>query len=127
MELKEFINRCDALETKLSDMGFIKPEVTSWVRFCGDNVAVKAEAHYTDNPSQERKLLSPLFKGDDPDTAIGQLTNWIDSQPTPAQVREQEFTKTLAYLVEEGRAIGTPILADLEATMMRLSENILTA
>ncbi|MCG7629016.1 hypothetical protein MHM88_14490 [Epibacterium sp. MM17-32] len=127
MDLKQFIDRADMLETSLSERGFIKPEVTTWVRFCGDAAAVKVEFKYSDALIATR-TVSPLFRArevSDVDAAFAQLEAWIDEQPTPQQAREQEFTKTLAFLVEEGRALGSPILADLEATMKRLSENIL--
>ena len=124
MEIKDFIARCQALETRLSDMGFIKPDVDSYIRFCGSDLAVKVQAEYSDSPNAKR-LQSSLVKGDDPEAIFAELEAWIDSQPTPTEIREQEFTKTLAWLVEEGRELGSPILADLEATMMRLSENII--
>lgn len=127
MDLKQFIDHATMLETNLSELGFIKPEVTTWVRFCGDVAAVKVEFQYSDAPGVTR-TQSPLFRAreiSDVPTAFAELEAWIEEQPTPEQARQENFTKTLAFLVEEGRALGSPILADLEATMKRLSENIL--
>lgn len=122
MKFTEIISRADALESDLSNLGFIKPNVDFYVRFVGRNAAIKIEAEYHNGSV----LCSPLFKDDDPEAVFDSALAWLNEQPTPDQVREQNFTKMLARTIEEGRAIGSPILADLEATMKRLSENILT-
>lgn len=130
MHLSEIVEKLQALETHMSDLGFVKPEVKPWIHFCGRLFFVKIEAYTSDNLATRELLSSPSFTADTEDEipeVFEKLTRWIDEQETPAQRREADFMKTLAHLIDEGREIGTPILADLEATMKRLSTNILTS
>lgn len=124
MEMKAFNDRCQALETHMVDLGFVTPEVRSYLRFCGFEAAIQIKASYSDGP-QAKILQSELFKNDDPEALLARAEQWVSEQAPPASLREDNFRSTLAYLVEEGRALGTPILPDLEATLKRLSTNIL--
>lgn len=128
MDLKEFAARCDAIETRLSDRGFVKPDVNAWVRFCGSLFFVKAEAKVNLDSPMSEDIRSPDFRGDTVEElheAFAALEAWVDEQKTPDERRLEDFTKNLAFMVEEGRALDLPILPDLEATMKRLSENII--
>lgn len=130
MQISELIDNVRTLEARLLDLGFVKPDTTLWVDFCGHLVHIELTAYTSDNHATREKIQSDAFKADTEDeipAIFEALTKWIDEQVTPQERREADFQKTLAFLIEEGREIGTPILADLEATMKRLSENILTA
>lgn len=124
MHINELNTRCEAIETKLTSLGFVLPEVTAYLRFAGSPVCLKVTAQYSRHPHAD-DLRSPFFYGDDPETALHDLETWIGTQPTPNEVREKKFLERLAALTEEARDMNMPILPDLEATMKRLSTNIL--
>ncbi|MDB2578795.1 hypothetical protein N9Y00_07120 [Tateyamaria sp.] len=128
MDLTEFAARCDAIETRLSDRGFVTPEVKAWIRFCGSLFYIEAEAKINTSSPISDKINSSGFRGntvEEMHEAFAALEAWVDEQKTPEERRLEDFTKNMAFLVEEGRALDLPILPDLEATMKRLSENII--
>jgi hypothetical protein len=128
MDLTELAARCDAIETRLSDRGFVKPNLNAWVRFCGHLYHMHAEAEVNPDSPMSEDIKSPTFSGgtvEELHEAFAALEAWVDEQKTPEERRLEDFTKNMAFLVEEGRALDLPILPDLEATMKRLSENII--
>ena len=124
--------------TEAQDLGFYAPRASlhiNWVygplnlEFRIENRQLKTEkvlqtyertygSHYSD--------LFPDMTGDQLPAAFEDAFDWLRSLPTPAETREQDFLKSLADLIEQGRDLGTPVLPDLEATMKRLSHNIIT-
>ena len=129
MDLTEFTARCDALETRLSERGFVEPRMNAWIRFCGHLYHMHLEAKVNPDSPTSEGIKSPTFNGstiEELHGAFAALEAWVDEQKTPDERRLEDFTKNMAFMVEEGRALDLPILPDLEATMKRLSENIIT-
>lgn len=129
MNITDFYNRVEALETRLADRGFFEPDATCYIRFCGKLVYLRVEAKTHADPTLAKIVRSEsieVFKEEDLEAAFAKLEAWIDEQVTPEERRKQDYVRSMASMIEEGRSLGLPIVADLEATMKRLSENILT-
>jgi len=124
MELQTLLNRVQALETLAVELGFKRVETSPYLNFCGKPFAISIEMD-----RNNKRIRSPVLYALDceriPET-LETLRQWVLDQETPLAARERDFQRNLADLIETGREIGSPILPDLEATMKRLSENVIT-
>lgn len=133
MNTLEIQNALETFTAQATDLGFHVTDAYFTLNFCGEGPRLMFQI-------EDRAPKSGVVNETYNFQVGGWTTNMVDSEineqideaflwlanlPTPDQTREANFTKALAALVEEGRDLGTPILADLEATMKRLSHNVL--
>lgn len=69
-----------------------------------------------------------FFYGDTPDDAFTMASAYVDELPTADEVRMRQFMGALANVIDLGKTNGVEVefLNPLQATMKKLSENILT-
>ena len=127
---------CRNLEKRISDRGFVNPEVSmkqNWIgRSCWLTVSYQV--------SQYGNCHSDTFKFDRTDevTSVEELffsaERYIDELKTPDDVKRDDFRRDLGRLIDDAKVIGFDldqgtdaiVLKMLEDAMKSLSENIIT-
>ena len=126
---------CDAIEKRLSNMGFLYPSAEIFCHWGGHLVSLQIQYRGTEYSTSESKWFQ-YDKGDDgaPQDIFEKAFAYIATLDTPQTVARQAFQRKLGRLIDEAKDIGldvddpgTPNIFDmLTVTMKELSENILT-
>ena len=121
MDTQEIQKRISKFNDKLVDRGFVRPDCEFQVSNERFWVALRAQ-----HPSGEYdNNFSEYISGDTPEDVFQQA----EVQPIPdiEERLKQDFVKSLGKLIDKGREIGIDVdfINPLEASMRKLSENIL--
>ena len=124
----EIKNQLVKFEAEAADRGFPNANADFHINWVGEGYRLRFILRNPRTEKQHEKSfggVSAPLRIQNLNEYIHEAFIWLETIPTPDQTREQDFLESLAKLIDEGKDIGTPILADLEATMKRLSHNIL--
>ncbi len=125
MDLKTLNKALANLEQEASNHGFFKPHASLKVRGTGEDSYLILEIFTSPNSYQSETHYDWNVDLDDILASLTRVREWLHKQPSPLALRQKQFNKNLSDLITEADDLGLPILADLEATMKRLSTNIL--
>jgi len=124
MDTKEINAKLSALVVKMLTKAIVQPDVTIvW--------SANEEPHvmlYETKSSAYVKDVIYYGAGDTLADRFDDAERWIDTLPSPEEKRMKDFMKSLAAAIELGRANGIDVefVNPLQATMKKLSDNILT-
>ena len=125
MNAETILFNCHALISRISDLGFLKPEVSGHVNYYwGENLTVRVEMRLTEGLGH---VLCEYFNGEDFNELFVQARTWIEEQKTPEEIRKEKFIAQLGRVIDEGNAIGFTVefMNPLVESMKKLSENVL--
>jgi hypothetical protein len=128
MDSKEIQKRVNALSKEMLSKGLREPVAV--LRFeC--NTDIDVYLRWKDVTKPESAYSSGEFKafgGSTPEQALSSAAEFINGLPSADEARMKQFMGALANVIELGRGNGVDVefLNPLQATMKKLSENILT-
>jgi hypothetical protein len=127
MEIKEFFGICQNLEIRLSERGFVTPNIEGFINWSGDELCLKVSHRVHKDIALEYKWFSGSA-----DEAVDILDNasaFIENLETPESLQKKQFIKSLGQLIDIGREIGIEVehINPLTNMMEKLSTNILEA
>ena len=125
MDAETILFNSHALIARLSELGFLQPEVSGHVNFYyGETFSVRVEMRLTESFGS---VLCEHFHGEDFNALFLRARAWIESQKTPDELRKEKFIAQLGRVIDEGKEIGFDVdfMNPLVETMKRLSENVL--
>lgn len=128
LTIQYLISELTSMEHALCENGYINADTDLYVHY-GDYAVTKIKICYS-APSGDTQYKS--FQSDKESNEVyaellEQAWTFIKGLPSPEEAARRDFLAKLGRLIDQGRELGleTDFLNPLEASMRKLSENIL--
>ena len=123
----EIINTCKALENKLRNRNYIRPEVSANLNWIGSDINVTLKWRISDIDVKHEFFYGKLDQ-DSVFSVLAKADKFIEEMGSIEDSQKAEFIKSVGKLIDMGREINIDVafINPLTEVMKNLSKNIIT-